>query len=75
MPSTRISDIVLRGAWLSKISSTLIRAGHFKEFLDEPQATNRKERPQQRSLERIREVLTIIGGLHVARESRSALDR
>ena len=32
----------------------LIRVGHFKEFLDEPQATNRKGRPRQRSPERIR---------------------
>ena len=38
----------------------LIRAGHFKEFLDKPQASTREERPRQQSLERIREVLTIL---------------
>ena len=53
----------------------LIRAGHFKEFLDEPQVANREERPRQQSPERIREVMTIIGGLHVTGESRSACDR
>ena len=31
----------------------LIRAGHFKEFIDEPQVTNREERPQQYSPEKV----------------------
>ena len=53
----------------------LIRARHFKEFLDKPQAANREERPHQLSSERIKKVLTIIGGPHVARESRSACNR
>ena len=52
----------------------LIRAGHFKEFLDEPQATNRDERPRQQIPERVREVLTTIDRPHVAKESHSAHD-
>ena len=53
----------------------LIKAGHFKEFLDEPQAVTREDRLRQWSPERIREVLTIIGGPRVARESHNARDR
>ena len=52
-----------------------IRAGHFKEFVDEPQVANWEERPQQQSPERVREVLTIIGGLHLAKESHHARDK
>ena len=37
-----------------------IRAEHFKEFLDEPQVATREERPRQQSLERTKEVLTVI---------------
>ena len=44
-------------------------------FLEnEPQDTKINERPRQRSLERIREVLTIFRGPHVAGESRSTRD-
>ena len=44
----------------------LIQVGYFKEFLEnEPQVANMNERPRQRSLERIREGLTIFGGPHV----------
>ena len=50
----------------------LIRVGNFKEFIDEPHTVNKEERPQQRSPEKIREVLTIISGSHLARESHSA---
>ena len=50
----------------------LMRAGHFKEFMDEPHPTNREEQPHQWNPEKIREVLTIIGGFHIAGESRSA---
>ena len=50
----------------------LIRVGHFKGFVDEPYAVNREERPQQRSLEKVHEVLTIIGGSHLATKSRNA---
>ena len=53
----------------------LITAGHFKEFIEEPQVTNREERPWQRSLEKVQEVLTIIGGSHLAGESRSIHDK
>ena len=53
----------------------LIRAGHLKKFLDKPQAANREERPQQWSPKRIRELLTIIGGPHVAKKSHSTCDR
>ena len=49
----------------------LIRAGHFKEFIDEQHAANREEQPQQRSLEKVYKVLTIIGGSHLAGESRN----
>ena len=52
----------------------LIKAGYFKEFIDEPQAANREERPRQRSLEKVREVLIITGGLHLAKESHHARD-
>ena len=52
-----------------------MRAGHFKEFMDEPYMANREERPRQWSPDKIREVLTIIGGFHIAGESRSACDR
>ena len=31
----------------------LIRAGHFKEFIDEPHAMNREERPRQQSPEKV----------------------
>ena len=40
----------------------LIMAGYFNEFVDEPQAANRKERPRQRSPKKVRKVLSIIGG-------------
>ena len=51
----------------------LIRAGYFKEFLDnEPQVANRNERPRQRSLEQVKEVLIIFGGPYVVGDSRSA---
>ena len=52
-----------------------IKSGYFKEFVDEPQAANREERPQQRSPEKVREVLTIIGGLYLAKESNHARDK
>ena len=45
----------------------LIRACHFKEFIDEPHAANREEQHQQRSSEKVHEVLTIIGGSHCER--------
>ena len=50
----------------------LISSGHFKEFVDEPQATNIEARPCQQSLEKVREVLTIIGGSHLVGESHNA---
>ena len=53
----------------------LIRAGCFKEFMDEPQVANREERPRQLSLEKVCEVLTIIGRLHLAKESHHARDK
>ena len=46
----------------------LIKADYFKEFVDKPQAANREERPRQQSSKRVREVLTIIGGLHLAKK-------
>ena len=36
---------------------------------------NREERPRQRSPEKVREELTIIGGLHLAKESHHARDK
>ena len=45
----------------------LIRAGYFKEFVDEPQAANREEWHQQQSLEKVHKVLTIISVLHLAK--------
>ena len=53
----------------------LIRATYLKEFMDEPPAVNKEERSRQWSLERIREVLTIIGEPHVAGESCSARNK
>ena len=54
----------------------LIRTRHFNEFMEnEPQVAVINERLRQRSLERIRKVLKIFRGLHVARESRNACDR
>ena len=53
----------------------LIKAGHFKEFIDEPHMANKEEQPQQRSPEKIKEVLTIFGRSHLAGESHSALDK
>ena len=53
----------------------LIRVGHFKEFVREPQIANREERPHQRSPERVREVLTIIGGPYLFGESCSTQER
>ena len=50
----------------------LIRAGYFKECVDEPQEDNREERTQQRSSE-VGEVLSIISGLHLAKESHHAV--
>ena len=52
-----------------------MRAWHFKEFMDEPQTENGEEQPRQRSPDKIKEVLTIIGGSHVAGESHSTRDR
>ena len=49
----------------------LMRAGHFKEFIDEPQIMNKEEWPCQSNPEKIRKVLTIIGGSHLAGESSS----
>ena len=49
-----------------------IRACHFTEFVDKPQTANREERPQQQNPEKVRDVLTTIGGYHLAGESRSA---
>ena len=53
----------------------IIRAGHFKEFVDKPYVSNREERPWQRSLEKVWKVLTIIGGSHLAGESHRAHDK
>lgn len=54
----------------------LIHVGHLKKFLeDEPQVGDRNERLRQRTPERIREVLTIIGGPHLGGETRNARDR
>ena len=53
----------------------LIRVGHFKEFVNEPQAVNREERSRQWSLEKVWEALTMIGGSHLARESRNTSDK
>ena len=53
----------------------LIRSSNFKEFVDEQHAANREERPGQRSLKKVHEVLTIIGGSHLARESRNVRDQ
>ena len=50
----------------------LIRASHFKEFIDEQHAVNREERPRQQSSEKVHEVLIIIGGSYLARESHNA---
>ena len=50
-------------------------AGYFKEFVDEPQVTNQDEWPRQWSPEKVSEVLTIIGGLHLAKESDHAGDK
>ena len=48
----------------------LIRAGHFKEFLEnEPHVAVTNEQPRQHSSKRIREILTIFGGPHVTGES------
>ena len=52
----------------------LMRAGYFKEFMDEPHMTNREEQPHQQNPDKIREVLTIIGGSHVARKSFNTRD-
>ena len=53
----------------------LMRAGHFKEFVNKPRTANRKERPRQQSPKKIREVLTIISGSYLAGESRSVRDK
>ena len=52
----------------------LIRAGHFKVFVDK-HATHREERPRQRSPEKVHEVLTIIGGTHLVGESCNVRDQ
>ena len=44
----------------------LIRADHFKEFVDEQHAMHSEERPRQRSPEKVHEVLTIISRNHLA---------
>ena len=49
----------------------LIKAGNFKEFIDELHMVNKEEQPRQRIPEKIREVLTIIGGSNLAKESHS----
>ena len=67
-----IGHITARYMSLRDEIKRLIRAGHFKEFVDELQTMNREERPQQRSPERFHKVLTIIGGLHLSRESHNA---
>ena len=43
--------------------------------MDEPEAVNRKERPRWRTPKKVREVLTIIDGLHLAKESYLARDK
>ena len=54
----------------------LIRVGHFREFLEnKPQVATINERPHQRSLVRIREVLTVFGGPHVVGDSSNARDK
>ena len=53
----------------------LIRVGYFKEFIDEPQATNQEEWLRQRSPDKVHEVLTIINGLHLAKESHHVRDQ
>ena len=53
----------------------LIRADQFKEFVDEQHATHREEQPRQWSPEKVHEVLTIIGGDHLAGESRNAREQ
>ena len=53
----------------------LIRVGYFKDFVDDPQSANQVEQPQQRCLEKVCEVLTIIGGLHLAKESYHTCDK
>ena len=53
----------------------LIKAGYFKEFIDEPEAVNREEPPRQQSPKKVCEVLTIIGGLHLAKKSHHACDK
>ena len=53
----------------------LMRAKHFNEFIDKPQTANREEQTRQQSLNKIREVLTIIDGFHLAGESCSAHDK
>ena len=63
-----------RCAALKNEIERLIRADHFKEFFDEQHTTNREERPRQRSLEKVHEVLTIIGRSHLAGESCNAQD-
>ena len=50
----------------------IIKTGHFKEFMDDPQKAKREEWSHHRSLDKIREVLTIIGGSHIVGEGRSA---
>ena len=52
-----------------------IRASYFKEFMDDPQVANQEERPRQRSLEKVREVLTIISGLYLAKQSHHAREK
>ena len=53
----------------------LIRACHFKQFVDEQHATHREERPRKWSPKKVHEVLTIISGTHLAGESHNALDQ
>ena len=53
----------------------LIRADHFKEFVDEPQAVNRQERPQQWSPKKVHKVLTIIGGSYLVGKSHNVRDQ
>ena len=47
----------------------LIRAGHFKECINEPSMATREERPWQQNPEKVPKVLTIIGGSYLAGES------
>ena len=53
----------------------LIRVGYFKEFVDELQAVNWEEQPRQRSPEKVHKVQTIIGRLHLAKESHHAREK